>query len=69
MLEERKFLKKKLETFFKSQHFIDDQVFTMAQAAAKKDAEKQKEAPKPVPQTNGTTVNHSGYSSSVNSLQ
>lgn len=24
LLEERKFLKKKLETFFKSQHFIDD---------------------------------------------
>lgn len=30
LLEERKFLKKKLETFFKSQHFIDDQVFATA---------------------------------------
>ena len=40
LLEERKFLKKKLETFFKSQHFIDDQVFAMATAAANKDAAK-----------------------------
>lgn len=30
LLEERKFLKKKLETFFKSQHFIDDQIFATA---------------------------------------
>lgn len=44
LLEERKFLKKKLETFFKSQHFIDDQIFaTAAQPPAVK-----KEDPKTV---------------------
>ena len=27
LLDERKFLKKKLDTFFKSQNFIDEQIF------------------------------------------
>ena len=40
LLEERRFLKKKLDSFFKSQHFIDDKIFKEKAEPVKSDSKK-----------------------------